>query len=475
MNLLTPTNVSIAAVALTAFVTLMLMFKWRTVVQTNVVHIVQSRKKTTSFGAGREAGNVYYAIPPWVPAFGLTVTELPVNNFSQDLNDYQAYDKDRVPFNLHVTAFFRIANTDRAAERVAHFGALQEQLLLVMKGAVRKILASHDIHNIMVSRATFGQAFTEEVSAELESWGVVPVKSMELMDIKDANGSHVIADIMAKKTSHIEMESRVEVASNQQKAKTAEIDAARTVELSAIEAKRTTSLADQDMQQAVGERTAKQEQAVGVARAEQQKAVGVATEKAQQETKAQAAITKEKEMQIVSVQTQRQAEIQREAAIVVAEQQKKVTVTVAEGQLEKTKLEAAGTEMTGAAKAQAEKAMQLAPIQAQIELAKEIGNNANYQTYLVTLRQVEASQAVGIAQAEALKEADIKVFANTGDAPSGITSVGDLFGTKGGLAVGAALEALKATKEGAAVAEAVARVVPPAPSSRPAQNGNGAK
>jgi len=46
---------------------------------------------------------------------------------------------------------------------------------------------------------------------------------MELMDIRDAQGHANIANIMAKKSSHIEMESRTEVAKNRQLAETAEI------------------------------------------------------------------------------------------------------------------------------------------------------------------------------------------------------------------------------------------------------------
>jgi flotillin len=425
--------------AVLSVIGLLLAFAWREVVGTNVVHIVQTRKLTVSYGSNLDAGNVYYAIPSYIPIFGLTRTILPVNNFALDLNQYKAYDKDRVPFELHVTAFFRVADTNMAAARVQNFEELQKQLEQVVKGAVRKILASHDIHTIMTSRATFGEQFTAEVAGELANWGVVPVKNMELMDIKDLESgeSKVIANIMAKKSSHIEMESRIEVAVNKQKAESAEIEAKRAIELSTIEAERTTELSALEAKQAVGERTAEQEKVVGVAR-----------EKSAQEIKAAGVLTKQREMEIISVEVQRKAEIQKAAAIVVAEQEKQVTVTVAQGALEQTKLAADGTRATGEAKAAAEKALQLAPVEAQIVLAKEIGSNQSYQTYLVTLRQVEAAQAVGIAQAVALEGADIKVFANTGDAPSGISSIGELLGSKGGQQIGAFVEALKATPTG---------------------------
>jgi flotillin len=79
----------------------------------------------------------------------------------------------------------------------------------------------------------------------------------------------------------------------------------------------------------------------------------------------------------------------------------------------------------------------------------EIGTNENYQHYLVTVRQIEANQVVGIEQAKALEAAHIKVIANSTAGPvDGVKSVMDLFTPKGGTQVGAALEAFKNTEAG---------------------------
>jgi flotillin len=101
----------IVAVIVIVFIPLV----FRKVVETNMVHIVQSKKKTTSYGTGQEGGNVYYAWPSWVPVIGITRIMLPVSNFNLKLEGYEAYDKDRVPFKVDVTAFFRIAQTSLAA------------------------------------------------------------------------------------------------------------------------------------------------------------------------------------------------------------------------------------------------------------------------------------------------------------------------------------------------------------------------
>ncbi|WP_421237540.1 SPFH domain-containing protein [Aeromonas jandaei] len=420
------------AVLLVCFVLIPLCF--RIVVDTNKVHIVQSKKKTTSYGAGMENGNVYYNWPSWIPVIGVTRIVLPVNNFSLQLDAYKAYDKERVPFELDVTAFFRVKDTNLAAERVANFESLNEQLKSVVQGSVRTILASHDINQIMTDRATFGRQFTEEVKMELESWGVEPVKSMELMDIRDSEDSRVIANIMAKKSSYIEMESRVEVAQNMKKAQAAEIEAEREVEMQR-----------QSAEQAVGQRTA-----------EKDKEVGIARELAQQSIKLQQTETEKRDIDIRQVKEVGDANIKKQAAIIEAEQQKETMIICANGQLEATKRDAEGVTVDGEAQAAALKAMQMAPVAAQIELAKEIGSNLNYQQYLVALEVVKAYQRVGEEQAKALAEAEMKVMVNGGDVPTGVKNAMELFSPQGGQAFGGMLETLSQTPTGKSLLDSLA-------------------
>ncbi len=410
---------------------------FRRIVDTNEVHIIQSANKTKSYGKSTANGNVYYEWPTWVPKVGISKIILPVNNFQLQLQNYNAYDKDRVPFVVDIVAFFRISDSNLAAERIASFEQLQEQLTLILRGAVRSLLASAHIDEIMLNRAEFGIKFTDAVKEQLTQWGVETVKAIELMDVRDETGSQVIHNIMAKRKSAIESESRKEVAKNMKEAQTAEIEATREVQVNA-----------QMAEQSIGEKTAQKEKAIGIAR-----------EIAKQEITEQARLTKEKDMAIIQVQTVRQAEITKSANVVKAEENKQVlvvqaegekqrTITIAEGKLEEAKRNAEGVQVEGLAKAEAEKAMQLAPVQAQITLAQEIGSNEKYQEYLITIRAVEANQAVGIKQAEALKEAEIKVIANTGNPVEGVKNVMDLFSSKGGTDIGAMLEGLAQTDQG---------------------------
>lgn len=431
-------GVGVALLAIIALVVVNL----RRVVPTNEVHIVQTRNDTTSYGKGMESGNTYYEWPSWLPIWGLTKMVMPVSVFDIKLSGYEAYDKERVPFVVDVVAFFRIHDSNTAAQRVASFPELREQLTNVVQGAIRTVLAKHDINHIMVDRAQFSTVFTDEVETQLKNWGVEPVKNIELMDIRDAGKSAVIHSIMAIRTSAIEMESRTAVATNHKLAQIAEVEAQREVDLQQLQA-----------QQRVGER-----------QAEKERMVGISQQQATQAVAEQARVTREKEMAVLQVETVQQAEITKQEQIIVAEQnartavvtaeaEKAKTVLVAEGKRDAKLREAEGIKAEGTAHADARKAMELAPVAAQIELAKEIGANQPYQQYLLTLKQIEVAGEVGKEQAAALEQADVKIITNAGSPVEGMRNVMDLFSPRGGTALGGMLEAFVQTDTGKRVVE----------------------
>lgn len=445
--------IMIAAAAVLGLLTLALFlaFIWRRVVPTNMVHIVQSSKKTVSYGRGRADGNTYYEIPSFIPIFGVTVTQFPESIFDISLRDYEAYDTGRLPFVVDIKAFFRIADSQIAAQRVANFTELQGQLMGVLQGAVRGILGNNKLENIMQDRSNLGEMFTKEVNDQLQEWGVTTAKMIEFMDIRDSNGSQVIQNMMAKEKSRIEKESRVTVADNIREAEMKEIEAKREIALTRTQA----------------------EQQVGIREAEAAKEVGIAKEKSNQQVQTEAKITTEKVMEVQKVQSVKQAEIDKEVAIVKADEQKQVqvvsaqatkeaqiikaqaekesTVQIADGNLQATLKQAEGIQAEGLAKAEAEKAILLAPVNAQLTLAKEIGENQSYQAYLIEVRKVEATEAVGKEMAQAMKEADLKVIANSGSVQNGVASLGDIFTPAGGTSIAGMLEALSQTDTGKAL------------------------
>ena len=415
------------------FLSFLISIKFRRVVSTNMVHIVQSRRKTTPYGTGQVAGNVYYAWPSAIPMFGVTVIRLPISNFDISLESYDAYDRDRVPFMVDVTAFFRIEDAAKAAQRISSFEELKNQATVIVRGAVRKVLASGVIDTIMVERSQFGDAFTAEVRDQLQEWGLEAVKSMELMDLRDCNNSNVVENIMAKKTSQIQMESRREVANNNQTAETAEIEAKRSVEV-----------CRQEAEEKIGQRTA-----------EKDRAIGIANQQAQQDVLAQSKLTKQREMDVASVLAVRTAEIEKEQKIVAAEQEKRTRVIIAEGELDARSKEAEAIKTIGEAKATAESAMQMVPVNASIALAKEIGANDGYQRYLVSIEAIKAHIQVGVEQAKALQRAEVKVISNAGSPGDGVKGVMELFSSRGGTELGSMIEGLAQTPMGQAILSAL--------------------
>jgi flotillin len=291
------------------------------------------------------------------------------------------------------------------------------------------------------------------VKEQLGNWGVVTVKNIELMDVRDSKDSDVIANIMAKKSSEIEMQSRTEVAQNLKKAKEAEILAKQEVDLKQEEAN----------------------QQVGMKKAKVKQQVGLADEQAKQAVSEQAKITAEKNMEVLKVNEIKKAEIDRDANIIKAEQDKAVTVKNAEATKAKIELnaeadkkqielkaeadlakglkEAQAIEAKGKAEAEAKKQMELAPVNAQIALAKEIGENQGYQDYLVRLEQIKALCEVGIEQAKNLGKADIKINAMSNDVPSGVSKITDVFSPQGGLNMAGMLESFTQSPLGSKVVE----------------------
>lgn len=438
------------------FVALLTAIMLRRVVPTNMVHIVQTTRSSTPYGRGKPAGNTYYAFPTWVPKLGVTISSFPESIFQVSLSDYEAYDMARLPFEVTAVAFFRVDNAETAAQRVATFEALKTDLHAVLQGAVRRVLATNTLEHIMQSRSELGNQFTAEVQEQVTQWGVVTVKTIEFMNLLDAKGSTVIANVMAKEKSRIDKESRVAVAENKRLAELAEIDAQRTVDVQR-----------QDAAQQVGQRTA-----------EKEKAVGIANELAQQDIKTAAKTTAERDMDLRSVNEVRSAEIQRDVATVRAEQDKRVavvnaeaakevqvvsaeaqrqaTTTQAEGQLAAALKDAEGIKARGEASAAAEQAMLMAPVVTQIKLAEEIGSNPGYQQYLVTIEQVKAGREVGIEMARAMQTADLKVIANSGDMQQGVARLGDIFTPAGGTKLTGMLAALGQTPEGQKLIEGFA-------------------
>lgn len=465
--------IGVAAVVVVAILITMYVLGLRRIVPTNEVHIVQRNDKTVAYGKDTGNGNIYYQVPAWVPKFGVVVSKLPSTIFDVTLDKYEAYDKDRLPFVVDVKAFFRISDFAVAASRIFTINELVDKLTAIVQGEVRAILAKEKLEDIMSKRSEYGEIFSKDVAPQLQHWGVVAVKNIELMDIRDSHDEQVIENIMMKKKSAIEMERRVEVAKNLQTAQEAEIMAKQEIEIK--------------QQEAV--------QQVGLRKAEVEKEVGIANEKQQQEVQTQAKVTAEKEMEVKKVREVQAAEIEKQAATVKAEQDKEVTkvnaeasviqaeaqqkvvVVNARAQKEQVELnaeatktqvelkaeadltaatnEAKGIEAKGTATAKSRDLLEKAQVAGQIELFNKVNKDKEYQDFLVRQKQVDAMQAIGVEQAKNLSGAEIKIFANAGSVADGVSQAGKILNPKTGLDLGSMLESFASTPIGEEVTKTV--------------------
>ncbi|MCL2748624.1 MAG: SPFH domain-containing protein [Alphaproteobacteria bacterium] len=475
------------------------ILSWRTIVEPETVHVVMTANKATSYGKDTGNGNVYYEWPKWIPGLGVRKKSLSVANFTIPIDGYDAYDKDRVPFLVDIRTFFRIENTNRAAERITTENEMKDQIKEIVRGAVRNLLAKAKIAEIMEERSKYGEDFTNSIKEQLEEWGVVPVKNIELMDIRDVQQKTdpktgiaevgPIGRIMAMKQAEIEKESRMKVAVSNQEAREKEIEAERQVAI----------------------KEAEKEEHVGKRNAEKDQTVGIAEEKSKQKVAEEAKVTMEKNLAVEQVNQVTNAEITQKKAVIDAETTKKTTIiqaeqdkekriidtgaekeqikiqtdaekynieTIADANLDAAKkgadaviaaktAEAKGVREVGTAAADAEKQMQLARVTAETTLAEKIGKIPEYQDYLVKIETVkqnanveikraEFGATVGIEQAKALEKANVSVVANTGGSvQSGLKSVGDLFTPEFATKLGAADTALKNATGGTGLIDTV--------------------
>lgn len=407
----------------------------RRIVPPNEVHVIRQGDNTLIYGAtnyncldlmNESSGNVYYAWPDWLPIIGVSILVLPLHVFDIKLDDYRCYDKDRLPFSADIHAFFRITNYKIAASRIKGATSLNTQLRAVLEGTARHLLGNRELESIMGEYSEYSEEFTKNVKEALSNWGISTTKNIQIMDIRDVPGEKVISNIMQRKKSEVEKQSRMAIARNNRIAREAELEAAKSVKLK-----------EQDLTEAVGKREA-----------EVSANVGIEKEKANQKVHEQAKTTKAKEMDVLETERTRQAEIEKKSQTIIAETQKRKLEIESAGQLAANENEAKGIEAKGKAQADAEKRYQMASVEAQAALAQEVGDDQEYLAYLIRTKQIDAAKLVGLKQAENLSNADIRILAGAGDVSTGVGKATGILSPNTGFNMASLLEALGTSEEG---------------------------
>ena len=442
----------VIAIIVFGIILLYIMTQLRKVVPTNEAHVVQTAKKSISYGKNADNwknGNVYFAWPSWVPVLWVSVQRLPLSIFDLQLNDYKAYDSGKVPFQVDITAFFEIKDPETAAQKVESIWELRSQLNETLKWVVRKVLASKDIVDIMESRSEIKDEFYQQVFGAVKSWGIM-LQNVEFMDIRDADGSQVVTNIMMKKRSQIEAESQIEVAENQKKAIIEKENKESEARSSAAAAKSRADIISSDSQRDAELKVIENEKLTQNKEIEKEKILAIQKEEAKQKLYEAEKITTEKELEVRKVQEEKTAEIARSIELIKADEQKQKMVIEAQAEKEKVELEAEGEkkriESIGIANAKELDYIGTAEAKNKTQMAEAL-NTFDKESFDFMKKELEVnlSEIVDFEKAKALSKADIKVISTWKNGWEWVKSFMDLFSANWGSNIWAMVEAAKNT------------------------------
>lgn len=373
------------------------LFSWYRIVPPSEAHIVISPGKrmvctsdkkvvaqivqNTKEGSGtRYGGSWYFKIPiiRTVRHLDLTIMEI--------TEPMETFEKDQGRYGVRYSLKFRIENVERAAETFTDKPDLFNQLKENIQAAVRVVTVKHSVTDARAMKNEMESDIETNIGKDLEQWGLRMVNFV-LVDFNDTKDSAIISDISRRREVSINTETRQQNAQRIQEARVKEAEAEETAKQREIAKDEAIAKRDQDKLQAVA---VKQRD------------------------------TREKELEVVKVQQVKTAEIAKERAVIEAEQQREVEVInkeqkklIGEGDrlrdVEQAEGKAAYIKAEGLAEAAAKEALQEA-----LNKFKDEAIRA-----LIAEKVVSMQQAIGVATAEAIGKADVKIFSGGGNAKAG--------------------------------------------------------
>jgi len=319
-----------------------------------------------------EQGSKWYLHIPLirqVRIIDLTTKELIVNQ--------ETYEKGQARYNVKSSTKYRVKNVEIAAETFISQNDLQEQLTEVIRASVRAVTVRYDVTEARAKKQLMSEEIQKEFVDDFSKWGLELI-NFQLVDFRDTESSKIISDISKRREVEIEATTREQNAEKIKQAKMKEAESDEKAKEREIE-----------RDKVVGERQQQMKQAV----AEKEKTA------------------KEEEYEVIRVQTVKQAEIDKDKAKVDAARDKEVE----EIRKEQKKVEGEGDRLRAEEQAKGEaapirekglaEALAKEKLQAALNKFKPEAIRA-----LVAEKIVDKDLQVGKATADALKEADVRVF-----------------------------------------------------------------
>jgi len=321
-------------------------------------------------------GRWYFQIPLLfnVRKLDMTIKEL--------VNTMETYEKDQGRYSVKYSIKYRIMNPLRASETFLDDTMLQEQLNEVVQAGVRAITVKYPVTEARSKKKLMSDEIENEIGDDLEKWGLELVNFV-LVDFQDTDDSHIISDISTQREKSIASETRQVKAKYEKEAKVKEATADEEAKKREIERDQKVAVYKEDMNKVVFEK----QKAVKVAELE--------VTKTQQVTMAE--IVKEKA--IIEVNQRKEvSEVNKETLRLEGEGEKLKAIEVAKGK-------ASEVRETGLAEAEAKEKLQ--------EALNKFTPSAIQA--LIAEKVVGMQKDIGVKTAEALANADLKVFSGSGD------------------------------------------------------------
>ena len=388
---------------------------WRKIVPADEAHVVIQTGKMRLFtshkdytdkykgntGVVQEGKAVYYKVPEIIPKWGMEVHEIPLKILPINVSSFKAFDKDRARFLCNIIAYVVINDPIEAARRFGgNLDLLKEDVRNIVQATTRDATTKVPIREIINDREGIVKEIKDPLKEAIQNWGL-DLRDIELVEFSDPPDSHVINDISSIIEEQINSEARQKNAEQQK--------LARMKEAESDELARKREIARDEL----------------VARREQERDQKVAElEK----------LAKEKQLDVERVKEVKTQEIEKERAIVEAEERKRTGIIKAEQDKEMEKIrreqkrldgegerlrreeiakgEAAPIREMGQAEADVIKLKGLAEAEAKDKLQAALNKFGDEAIRaLVAEKIVDMEKAVGIATADALRDADLRVFA----------------------------------------------------------------
>ncbi|MFH1454201.1 MAG: SPFH domain-containing protein [Armatimonadota bacterium] len=374
---------------------IIILAKIYTVVPADYAHVVIQRGKMRVFSSHPEytqdSKGAYFNIPSWFFLFGLgmRVHKIPLKIIPVRVQEFLAFDIDRARFLCDIIAYVAVKKPIVAAQRFSgDMLELAEQIARVVQATTRDATTKKTIREIINNRDEIIRQITPALASAIDAWGL-DLKDIELVEFKDPvkpqgldkEASHVITDISSIIEEQINSEARQKNADQRRAARLKE------------------AIADEEARKREIQRDEE------VAKRIQEKNRLIA-EKEKEAVREQLEVTK--------VDKIKNAEIEKEKKLVIAAQDKEVEEIYKQqqrlkGEGERSFLEeqakglAAPIREKGYAEADAKEKLQ--------EALNKFGDEAIRA--LVAEKIVAMQEAVGIAGAKALENADFRVFAGS--------------------------------------------------------------